>query len=739
MAEKRVSVRIAAVGGQELKAQMHAIGVEGRQALTGITSAAAPASAGMQNVDGSASAALGAMEQLSARSTQAAAAMRSAAASVTPLQSQINRLTGVTPAIGQTTSSFLQQGQAIDDIRAKFNPMFGVIRQYRDTLGEIRNAHYQGAISADEMANAISRERREALASIATLKARNTAVMGMASATRLASNRMQQMSFQLNDIGVSLAGGMNPFLVMAQQGTQIAQIYGFGQGGVGQALKDVGGLLRGIVTRFPLVTAAVVAGTAAIAGMTKEINETTEETVNFGDVAKAVFQVLGDRIMDKLRPAIEAIAPWFDKAWDAIVVGVKWVGNAIINGITVAINYVRTHINTLPDMFEAAFAMATSLALGQLQMLVYHAGQAINGIAEGLNAVFGSDLPTDNFSGAEKALHDAGADFYRQSVEAGKRVGNAWNDFSKGAKETMQRDPMGDFFGDVRKQAIENARKRKEEDEDDSGGSKSKKKEKDAADDLIKSLQKELAVLRETDPIKKKMIEYADKLKDATAAQRARVLELVTTLDRAKNGWEAVGRSLAEYAESAKRIGDDMGKTFVGAFKSAEDAVAEFVKTGKFNIKDMVLSMIADFARLSVRKNILGPLAGALGNALGGGAGGVVSASTVATTVGNLRTMASYDGGGHTGYAPRTGGLDGKGGFLAMLHPRERVHDEYRSGSSAGAPQQHNSFSISIQGTGREEIMRGVEMAIRTAQAEADRQLPDKIQRFNRDPSYRPS
>jgi len=39
----------------------------------------------------------------------------------------------------------------------------------------------------------------------------------------------------------------------------------------------------------------------------------------------------------------------------------------------------------------------------------------------------------------------------------------------------------------------------------------------------------------------------------------------------------------------------------------------------------------------------------------------------------------SFDGGGHTGYGARAGGLDGKGGYLALVHPRERIVDETRS------------------------------------------------------------
>lgn len=39
------------------------------------------------------------------------------------------------------------------------------------------------------------------------------------------------------------------------------------------------------------------------------------------------------------------------------------------------------------------------------------------------------------------------------------------------------------------------------------------------------------------------------------------------------------------------------------------------------------------------------------------------------------QTVASFDGGGYTGNGSRSGGLDGKGGFMAMLHPQETVVD----------------------------------------------------------------
>jgi hypothetical protein len=53
-------------------------------------------------------------------------------------------------------------------------------------------------------------------------------------------------------------------------------------------------------------------------------------------------------------------------------------------------------------------------------------------------------------------------------------------------------------------------------------------------------------------------------------------------------------------------------------------------------------------------------------------------------TVQGPQEAPSFAGGGYTGNGPRTGGVDGKGGFPAILHPRERVIDLAAGGAMAG-------------------------------------------------------
>lgn len=83
------------------------------------------------------------------------------------------------------------------------------------------------------------------------------------------------------------------------------------------------------------------------------------------------------------------------------------------------------------------------------------------------------------------------------------------------------------------------------------------------------------------------------------------------------------------------------------------------------------------------------------------GAMATVAAAT-ANIVSSIMSIASpsFDGGGYTGNGSRTGGLDGKGGFWAIMHPQETVIDHTKSGSSVSASNGGNvTVNVSLNET----------------------------------------
>ena len=159
-------------------------------------------------------------------------------------------------------------------------------------------------------------------------------------------------------------------------------------------------------------------------------------------------------------------------------------------------------------------------------------------------------------------------------------------------------------------------------------------------------------------------------------------------------GEEAIRESL----EKTSKVGKDGFVDLTNAIESwgnkAADTFAEFAVTGKASFGDLVNSMLMDIARLQAKQMLdpitkgasswlSGALSGSFGGLFGGGgsAGGEWDFGPAAPDMSGF----SFAGGGYTGGGSRSGGLDGQGGFMAMLHPQETVIDHARGGGS-GAP-----------------------------------------------------
>jgi|694.fasta_scaffold02092_41 hypothetical protein len=83
--------------------------------------------------------------------------------------------------------------------------------------------------------------------------------------------------------------------------------------------------------------------------------------------------------------------------------------------------------------------------------------------------------------------------------------------------------------------------------------------------------------------------------------------------------------ALRDYAEAAGNTADGINQAVTNAFQGMEDALVDFVKTGKLDFSSLVDSMISDLARLAIQQAILGPLSQALLGSLGFANGGVMT------------------------------------------------------------------------------------------------------------------
>jgi len=107
----------------------------------------------------------------------------------------------------------------------------------------------------------------------------------------------------------------------------------------------------------------------------------------------------------------------------------------------------------------------------------------------------------------------------------------------------------------------------------------------------------------------------------------------------------------------------------IRAMESTAESTFAAIVTRAETAREAVSNLAASFAQMAAQSAFKGAFGGVF-DGLAGLFGGGKAAPKIP----------SFDGGGRTGNGPRSGGADGKGGFLALMHPKERVIDETMGG-----------------------------------------------------------
>jgi len=113
--------------------------------------------------------------------------------------------------------------------------------------------------------------------------------------------------------------------------------------------------------------------------------------------------------------------------------------------------------------------------------------------------------------------------------------------------------------------------------------------------------------------------------------------------------------------EFSQTLYGDVKGALSDAFRDTKDPIRAFGDA----LANVVFTRVSSGLATSIADGLLGK---------GGAGGGILS---------GLGSLLSFDGGGYTGAGPRSGGMDGRGGFMAMVHPNETVVD-HTKGQRAG-------------------------------------------------------
>ena len=176
--------------------------------------------------------------------------------------------------------------------------------------------------------------------------------------------------------------------------------------------------------------------------------------------------------------------------------------------------------------------------------------------------------------------------------------------------------------------------------------------------EAIELIQKEITVLEAAEKTRKEIADAA-----------------IGQMDAAKSEFKAIG---------------NLSTTLTGSFTEFFD----FTKKGFLDFENLskriLASVINEMVKVFIIKKIMGFGASAFG---------------VDSTMGKIFTKAgeNFEGGGYTGSGARVGGLDGRGGFMAMVHPNETIID-HTKGQAMGSTTVNFNINT-VDATGFDQLL----------------------------------
>ena len=477
---------------------------------------------------------------------------------------------------------------------------------------------------------------------------------------------------------------------------------------------------------FKILVAPIRALINAIGGIAKAMGVVTDAESQLNDFTGVWFKVLdaaslvADVIVDSgtrwgnfLGGLITQVRGWFDGLWGGISEGVGGVVPAITGAFAAAFNAVKGMVesfwNSLPGWLRGALEMAGSVVGGvanavggaisavknEIEFAVKNAdgaaGELFSGITQPkvptLASPTGSTDGGGGGGGADKAAQEAQREREKaaQQLKSAQNLAFASENQLRLAKEMTDLQRIGEEYA-VKRLEIENEYAEKLEasksaaetallqvaqtNELKTAEIEKEQALKDLREGAVASIDEEIARLTAKIEGKEKEYLITKKIKELEAAGVEGAAGKVNQLEDLKARSAAADELKASYESLANSVAGEMTgafKAIITGSKSAEEALSDAFAGIADAFLDMALKMIQQWLVMKIMGMFGGGMATGAGGMPTSGMGGMFNLSG--------GQFGSFAGGGYTGDGARSGGVDGQGGFPAILHPQETVVD----------------------------------------------------------------
>lgn len=181
----------------------------------------------------------------------------------------------------------------------------------------------------------------------------------------------------------------------------------------------------------------------------------------------------------------------------------------------------------------------------------------------------------------------------------------------------------------------------------------------------------------------------ASEKKDGSGSGFGALTPLEVFLNDMHNGYK-------KFFTGIKTMQEEMQGVFKKSYDGLTNLTMDFLEKGKASFKDYATSVVRELIRIAVQKLIIDRMFASIGGSISSIRDRVQGSLEYDNLIGGGDPF-TFAGGGYTGNGARAGGIDGKGGFPAILHPQETVID-HAQGQGMGATVNFNISTVDAAG-----------------------------------------
>ena len=213
----------------------------------------------------------------------------------------------------------------------------------------------------------------------------------------------------------------------------------------------------------------------------------------------------------------------------------------------------------------------------------------------------------------------------------------------------------------------------------------------DKVDRNAKAVKRFGEILQYTKPLEaaKKQVLLLEKAIDKRVKQAEIEERLNLALKDSKTSQDEVNDSLKTGITIVKSFADTVDGQLTKAFTDFFDLTSKQFMDFKDLATSIARAVINELINVFIVQKLVGMVKGTIsdfGSLFNGDLGKAIDG------------YSDFEGGGYTGSGVRAGGMDGKGGFMAMVHPNETVIDHTKGQSTGGATVNFNISTVDAAG-----------------------------------------